>query len=153
MRTFFDANFLAEQGHFLDQAIVLSFEPHPLVAAVGGPTPAVDQGILSQSDYMDNSGFDVGAPALGQRYLGLTVFITTCPVAVSARSTSCNVSGDSPTTLRRPSRDTSAAPAWAMIVARRSAWGGLSGRFLSQSWKVGAGMEVCMGADTASGIA
>jgi hypothetical protein len=42
-----------------------------LVAAVGGPTPAVGQGILSHSDYMDSSGFDVGAPALGKRYLGL----------------------------------------------------------------------------------
>jgi hypothetical protein len=40
-----------------------------LVGAVGGPTPTIGHGILSQSDEVEDSGFNVGFLALGKRDL------------------------------------------------------------------------------------
>ena len=62
----FDANLLTKLSHFLGQTVVLGLQPDPLVAAVGGPVPPVGQGILCEGDYMENGGFDVGAPVLGE---------------------------------------------------------------------------------------
>ena len=75
-----DAYLLPTQGHFLLEAIALGFQPNPLVAAVGRPATAVGQGILGQSDDVENSGFDVGAPSLGERdFLRLALARTSWP--------------------------------------------------------------------------
>lgn len=62
----FDANLLTKLSHFLGQTVVLGLQPDPLVGAVGGPAPTVGQGVLCEGDYMENGGFDVGAPVVGE---------------------------------------------------------------------------------------
>jgi hypothetical protein len=54
---------------FLLKAIALGFQPNPLVAAVGRPTATAGQGILTQGDDVEDSGFDACVPALGERDL------------------------------------------------------------------------------------
>jgi hypothetical protein len=68
-----DAYLLATQGHFLLEAVALGFQPNPLVGAIGRPTATVGQGILTQSDDVQDSGFDVSAPAFGERDFRLLV--------------------------------------------------------------------------------
>ena len=60
---------LAELSHFRRQTVVLSLQPDPLVGAIGGATPTVGHGILSPSDDVEDRGFNVGVPALGERDL------------------------------------------------------------------------------------
>jgi hypothetical protein len=51
----------------------LAWKANPLVGAVGRPTATVRQGILGQSNDVEDSGFDVCAPALGEWDLRLLV--------------------------------------------------------------------------------
>jgi hypothetical protein len=68
-----DAYLLAAQGHFLLEAVALGFQPNALLAAVGRPTATVGQGLLTQGDDVQDRGFDVGAPTLGERDFRLLV--------------------------------------------------------------------------------
>jgi len=61
-----DSHFFPKRGHFLFQAVVLGFQSNSLVAAIGRPTTAVDQGILGQREDVDHSGFDEFVPAFGE---------------------------------------------------------------------------------------
>jgi len=53
-------------SHFLRQAVVVSLESDALVGAVGGPASAIGEGILGQGEDVEDGGFDVFAPALGE---------------------------------------------------------------------------------------
>jgi hypothetical protein len=62
-----DTDRFPKQGHFLLKAVALGFQTHPLIAAVGRPATTVGQGISGQGDDLEGSGFDMGAPSLGER--------------------------------------------------------------------------------------
>ncbi len=68
-----DPKLLLTQGQFLLQAVVLGFQANPLVAAVGRPTATVHQGVLGQSNDVEDSEFAVCAPASREWDLRLLV--------------------------------------------------------------------------------
>ena len=61
-----DSHRFLNLGRFLLPAVALDFQSHALVAAVGRPTATVDQRILGQSKDVEDAGFNVFVPTLGE---------------------------------------------------------------------------------------
>jgi len=71
----FDAEFFAQEGNLGPRLLELCRQTGACVKASGGPRPRVDTGESRQGDDVEQGGFDVAVPVIGEKQVRTTVVL------------------------------------------------------------------------------